>query len=77
MERLLESFSALKEEFVDDPAILGTIDHEINSHGNALPKWTMSPKRIGRPLLSVKLIHRTILLLKLRLTPARLCFGWR
>ena len=26
---LLESFSALKEEFVDDPAILGSIDHEI------------------------------------------------
>ena len=29
MEPLLESFSALKEEFVDDPAILGNIDHEI------------------------------------------------
>jgi hypothetical protein len=29
MKPLLESFSALKEEFVDDPAILGNIDHEI------------------------------------------------
>lgn len=29
MERLLESFTALKEEFADDPAILTDIDHEI------------------------------------------------
>jgi hypothetical protein len=50
MKPLLESFSALKEEFVDDPAILGTLITRSNSHGNGLPKWTMSPKRIGQPV---------------------------
>jgi hypothetical protein len=29
MDPLLESFSALKQEFADDPAIIGNIDQEI------------------------------------------------
>jgi hypothetical protein len=44
MERLFESFSALKEEFVDDPAILGTIDHEIKLARECIAEMDDEPK---------------------------------
>jgi hypothetical protein len=41
---LLESFSALKEEFVDDPAILGNIDHEIKLAREWIAEMDDEPK---------------------------------
>jgi hypothetical protein len=44
MKPLLESFSALKEEFVDDPAILGNIDHEIKLAREWIAEMDDEPK---------------------------------
>ena len=44
MEPLLESLPSLKEEFVDDPVILGNIDHEIKLARERIAEMDHEPK---------------------------------
>jgi hypothetical protein len=60
MKPLLESFSALKEEFVDDPAILGNIDHEIKLAREWIAEMDDEPKEDRPARTSTTLTSKTI-----------------